>query len=350
MAYLHIPFCDSKCHYCAFSSYTHLHSHKKRYMEAICRQLDFELERYEVGKGGIRTLFIGGGTPSTVEAKLYAPFFERIRPFLAPDAEITTEANPGSATERWLRGMYGLGVNRISFGVQSFDARKLRFLGRNHDPNAARKAPWLAKEAGFSHISIDLIYATALDTKSLLRNDLEIAFSLPIDHLSAYALTLEEGTPFFSRPETAHDDAEDARWLGEEIRKRGFEQYEISSFGTYRCRHNLGYWRLRDYIGIGSGAVGFLENRRFYPSSDLVHYIQNPLAHTTEHLTSEDLRMEKILLGLRCIAGIDAGLLEPEELQKAKTLVTEGKLTKRNGLFFNEDFYLSDEIALFLLG
>jgi len=349
LLYLHIPFCDSKCHYCAFNSYTHLHRYKKRYMEAINRQLDFELERFESEKEHIKTLFIGGGTPSTVEAECYGPFFEKLRPFLAPDAEITTEANPGSATSQWLCGMRDLGVNRVSFGVQSFDAKKLKFLGRNHDPHTAQEAPRLAREAGFSHISIDLVYATALDSRELLQKDLDIAFSLPIDHLSAYALTLEEKTLFFSTPEVLNDNAERARWLGEEIRKRGFGQYEISNFGRYRCRHNLGYWQLHDYIGIGSGAVGFLKDRRFYPPVDIRSYIENPLAQREERLTFEDLRTEKVLLGLRSIVGVEATLLKPSERQKANLLVEEGKLDETKGLYFNKDYYLSDAIALFLL-
>ncbi len=317
-------------------------------MQAILKQLDFELEEFEVRKGAIETLFIGGGTPSTVSPELYAPFFEKIAPFLAQDAEITSEANPNSADRKWLEGMHTLGVNRISFGVQSFDPEKLRFLGRNHTQKQAVEAPHLAQEARFENISIDLIYGTAVDTESLLFRDLETAFSLPINHLSAYSLTIEEGTPFQNSPEVSNDNENLARRFTERIRQT-FPQYEISNFGNYRSRHNLGYWQYKDYIGIGSGAVGFTKNRRFYPLPSIEAYIADPLQRETETLDCDAIKSEKVLLGLRSIVGIDVALLNEEEYQRAEILLHEGKLIRRNNKLYNPDYFLSDEIALFLL-
>ncbi len=349
LLYLHIPFCDSKCHYCAFNSYTRLHHLQKRYMGAIVEQLRYELERFGATPGSITSLFIGGGTPSTVPPERYAPFFELLTPYLHEEAEITTEANPGSATLEWLQGMRALGVTRVSFGVQSFDAKKLEFLGRSHTPTLALEAPWRAKEAGFVHISIDLIYGSALDTRALLSRDLHLASSLPIDHLSAYALTLEEGTPFYTRPEVQRDDADLARWFGAQIEDLGFTQYEISNFGRYRCRHNLGYWRYEDYIGIGSGAVGFLRNRRFYPLQDPLAYCQAPRTCTRESLSAEDIVTEKVLLGLRSEVGVKESILTKRQKERARMLVEEEKLRLKAGVLYNTCYYLSDEIALFIL-
>jgi len=318
-------------------------------MKALLRQLDHELERFGATHKSIETLFIGGGTPSTVTPELYAPFFEKIRPFLADDAEITTEANPNSATQTWLEGMNNLGVNRVSFGVQSFHEVKLKLLGRNHHAAQAIEAPHLAEAAGFENISIDLIYGTEIDTRSLLESDLYTAFSLPINHLSAYSLTIEEGTKFFETPEVSRDDENIAYWFTEQIKARGFIQYEISNFGTYRSQHNLGYWEYKDYIGIGSGAVGFMKNRRFYPTPSVEAYIADPLRIDTERLDTEAIKSEKVLLGLRSCIGVDRKILSHEERKRATILAEEGKLTLHEKRLYNPNFFLSDEIALYLL-
>jgi len=349
LLYVHIPFCDSKCSYCSFNSYVDKFALRRSYMDALLVQLAFELERFGAQKGSVETLFIGGGTPSTVDPALYAPLFQALCPYLAPDAEITTEANPNSATASWLRGMRGLGVNRVSFGVQSFDDAKLRFLARAHRGADAVRAVRDAAAAGFEHISLDLIYATALDTRELLESDLEQAFSLPIDHLSAYALTIEEGTPFEATPEVASERLELTQWLFDAIRSRGFEQYEISNFGRYRSQHNLGYWRYRDYIGLGCGAVGFLKERRFYPHSAVEAYIAEPLQIREEMLDAEAVKTEKLFLGLRSVVGVDPAILSETERSRAVLLCDENKLRFENGRYINPDYLLSDEIALFIL-
>jgi oxygen-independent coproporphyrinogen-3 oxidase len=348
LLYIHIPFCDSKCHYCSFNSYVDLFPLRSDYMKALEKQLAFELQRFGVQERSIETLFIGGGTPSTVAPEQYASLFERLRPYLKEGAEITSEANPNSATEQWLAGMRALGVNRISFGVQSFDDAKLRRLGRAHRGDEAAGALIRAEAAGFEHLSLDLIYGVAGDTPGLLKKDLDRAFSLPIDHLSAYALTIEEGTPFSSTPEMAEEKLDLTRQLFAQIEARGFEQYEISNFGNYRSRHNLGYWHHKEYIGLGSGAVGFHKQTRFYPTHDVRAYIHDPLDISSETLSHASLKTEKLFLGLRSAAGIDKAILTPEELSRAELLVSEKKLDFNGGRFYNSDFLLSDELVLFI--
>jgi oxygen-independent coproporphyrinogen-3 oxidase len=349
LLYIHIPFCDSKCSYCSFNSYVDKFPLRRSYMEALQKQLSFELQRFDVHEGAIETLFIGGGTPSTVVPEHYAPLFEMLRPYLAENAEITSEANPNSATASWLRGMKALGVNRISFGVQSFNDAKLKLLARAHNAGEAVRAVKDAEAAGFKHISLDLIYATACDTRELLEHDLETAFSLPIDHLSAYALTIEEGTPFASTPEMAREQLELTTWLFQKIEAHGFEQYEISNFGRYHSRHNLGYWQYKDYIGLGSGAVGFLKETRYYPTPSVEGYIANPLDIREERLDAEAIKTEKLFLGLRSIVGVDAALLDDAEKERADLLVAEGKLILESGRYYNPDYLLSDELALFII-
>ena len=318
-------------------------------MDAMLKQLNKEIERFEVEKGSIESVFIGGGTPSTISPKLYRALFKRIEPYLEKNIEITAEANPNSASRKWLEGMRELGVNRVSFGVQSFNKKKLKFLNRSHTKEMAIKAVEDAKSVGFKHISIDLIYETALDSKELLKDDLDTAFLLPIDHLSAYALTLEEGTKFFTMANVKKDDEELANWLRKEIIKRGFKQYEVSNFGKYESFHNKGYWRYLPYIGIGAGAVGFLKNRRFYPSKDIPKYIDDPNNEDIEELCDEDIKKEKILLGLRSNVGFRKSILNEKEREKAEFLVKEKKLKKDKDRYYSNDLFLADEITLYII-
>ncbi len=317
-------------------------------MQMLLVQLEYELKRFQVQKNSIETIFIGGGTPSTVAPELYVPIFELLSPLLQADAEITSEANPNSATLEWLEGMKQLGVNRISFGVQSFNKEKLKLLNRAHTPEMAQEALLNAAKVGFTNLSLDIIYATLGDTKELLEYDLATAFSLPINHISAYALTIEEGTVFASRPQISSEQLELTQWLFERIKKEGFEQYEISNFGSYRSQHNLGYWQYKDYIGLGAGAVGKQGQTRFYPTPNIEEYIANPLKIDTEALTLQDQHIEKILLGLRSSVGVQNTLLSDEEKIKASILVQENKLYVKNDTFYNSDYLLADEIALYL--
>ncbi len=264
------------------------------------------------------------------------------------DIEITSEANPNSATFEWLDGMYGIGINRISFGVQTFNTTKLKLLNRAHTAQEAKKAILDAKRVGFNNISLDLIYATLGDTKKLLEDDLNIAFSLPINHLSAYALTIEEGTPFESKPHMSKERLELTNWLFEKIIASGFKQYEISNFGSYRSSHNLGYWKYRDYLGLGSGAVGKLKAQRFYPTTNIEEYIENPLKQSIEELTIEEIKTEKIFLGFRSCVGVDLKILNSAEMDRVTILLDEKKLIRKNDTIYNYDYLLADEITLFL--
>ena len=314
-------------------------------MNSILTQLEFELEKFDVQKNSIETIFIGGGTPSTVEPKLYEPFFKKLQPYLKKDAEITTEANPNSASFEWLKGMSQLGVTRTSFGVQSFDEKKLNYLGRNHTSKDAQKAILDAHKVGFKNISLDIIYDTHHDTKKLLQDDLDIAFSLPINHLSAYSLTIEKATKFYHDKTQPKDDESLAFWFVQNIKQK-LPQYEISNFGTYHSLHNIGYWKLKNYIGIGSGAVGFLKNKRYYPTTNVKNYIHSPLTQREELLSSEDIKTEKIFLGLRSIVGVSKELLPTK---KTDILLHENKLYEKNGRVYNPNYFLADEISLFLM-
>lgn len=347
LLYIHIPFCDSKCSYCAFNSYVDKFSQRERYMNALVIQLEYEFKRFDVSPDNlIETVFIGGGTPSTVDPELYGPIFERIAPFLQEDAEITSEANPNSATKEWLEGMRTLGVNRISFGVQSFNDAKLKTLGRAHNTQHALQAIKNASKIGYKHLSLDLIYGVQGDTKNLLRSDIKQAFELPIDHISLYSLTIEEETAFEKLPEMANEQLDLTQWLFDEIVVRGFEHYEISNFGKYKSKHNIGYWEHKPYIGLGAGAVGFLGSIRFYPATDIETYINAPLEIKEEVLNEAELLNEKLFLGFRSCTGVDQTLLSKAQDTRAQVLYKGGLLEYRHGHYYNPNFLLADEITL----
>ncbi|MDP1784019.1 MAG: radical SAM family heme chaperone HemW [Sulfuricurvum sp.] len=351
LLYIHIPFCDSKCSYCAFNSYVDKFSQRERYMDALSVQLEVELKRFNVNSSNrIETVFIGGGTPSTVDPTLYASLFQAITPYLKPGAEVTSEANPNSATKEWLEGMKLLGVNRISFGVQSFNDHKLKTLGRAHNTQHALEAIRNAALIGYEHLSLDLIYGVQGDTKNLLKADIAQAFSLPIDHISLYALTIEEDTAFEKSPEMANEELDLTQWLFDEITAKGFAQYEISNFGQSQSQHNLGYWEHKPYIGLGAGAVGFLDAKRFYPTTDIEAYIKDPLLIKEEVLSPAELLNEKLFLGFRSCVGVDETLLSKAQRVQAHLLLDGGLLEHRNGRFFNPNFLLADEITLRIEG
>ena len=349
LLYIHIPYCDSKCHYCSFNSYVDKFQSRQAYMIALQEQLDFELQRFNVQPQQIESLFIGGGTPSTVAPSLYAPLFKRLDPLLKKDAEITTEANPNSATSAWLEGMRALGVNRLSFGVQSFNPTKLKALNRAHSPQQAIEAIETAHRIGFTHLSLDLIYNYTGDTEASILADIKQAFSLPIDHISAYELTIEANTPFAATPEVRQEKEALAFFVADEITKRGFTHYEISNFGSYQSRHNQGYWELKNYMGVGAGAVGFLETERFYPHTNIDAYITDPLYGAKEPLTEEALLTEKIFLGLRSSVGVEKEILPKAMRQRCDILLQEGKLTEDKGRYYNPNFFVADALALYLL-
>ena len=353
LLYIHIPFCDSKCNYCAFNSYTNLNHLKKDYFEAVKKQFLHDIEKFKVKE--FETVFIGGGTPSTMPLPFYEKLFKLLEPFLKNTKEITIESNPNASYE-WLKNIKNFGVNRISFGVQSFNGEKLKFLNRNHSSKLAINTILNAKKAGFENINLDIIYATVLDNYELLKNDLKIIDSLPVTHLSAYSLMIEENTKWEGDFNKRREDEELEIWFIKEIKKR-FKQYEISNFGK-PCLHNLAYWEHKEYLGIGSGAVGFIkskkckvknENFRYYTQTDVNKYIKNPTHYVYEYLTDNDIKKEKVLLGLRSITGFEEDILNKEEKKRVEILINENKLFKKESKIHSNDFLLADALSAYII-
>ena len=322
-------------------------------MESLTKQLKFEIDNYvkKVNKK-IDTVFIGGGTPSAVNHKEYEKVFDLIRPVLATNAEITTEANPNSATVEWLKGMFDFGVNRISFGVQSFDDEKLKFLGRSHGSSRAIKAIKDANSIGFKAINCDIIYGVEGDSFESLKKDFNIIENLPISHISAYSLTIEDNTKFANTRNVKIDDEILSQEIFDYLQGMGFEQYEISNFAlndSAQSKHNKGYWRYEEYLGIGAGAVGCKNNIRSYPHKDIEKYIAEPNFCEIEELSQEDIKVEKVLLGLRCSLGIDSNIFTQKEGNRVNELIEENKLNQIDNRIYNNNFLLADALALYIL-
>lgn len=322
-------------------------------MKALKKQLKYNLDNYVLKRNKkIETVFIGGGTPSTIKAFEYEEIFSMIKPFLTEFAEITTEANPNSASFEWLQSMKDFGVNRVSFGVQSFENNKLKFLGRSHNSNSAIKAIQNANSIGFKGINCDIIYGVQGDTIESIKSDLDVAFSLPITHLSAYSLTIEEGTKFFDRSSVKIDDEELSYEIFDYINKKGFHQYEISNFAKNKeseSKHNYGYWQHKEYLGVGAGAVGYINSQREYPSKSIEEYINDPLFFEIEKIEEVDVKTEKILLGFRCSNGVELELFDEKEKEKIDELIQYNKLYIENEKVYNKNFLLADELALYIL-
>jgi len=320
--YIHIPWCVKKCPYCDFNSHgLRAAMPEREYIAALLADLDADLVDFGEAVRGreITSAFFGGGTPSLFAPDSIAAILggasARI-PF-ARDCEITLETNPGTVEHGRFEDYLKAGVNRISFGVQSFDDKKLRALGRIHSSKEVESAVKLAQDAGYANINLDLMYALPNQDLDGALADIARAIALSPAHISHYQLTLEPGTPFARRPPPLPDH--DAAWDMQEacqarLAGAGYAQYEVSAYARRgrRCRHNLNYWAFGDYLGIGAGAHGKLTDadavRRRWKTRSPVAYLQN--ARTPQRIggdetvAAEQLPFEFMLNALRLNDGI----------------------------------------------
>lgn len=317
-------------------------------MKALANELKNKISVYNITT--FDTVFFGGGTPSSIKISLYDEVFKILSNHINEKTEITFEANPNSATYEWLKEIKNFGVCRISFGVQSFDNEKLKYLGRSHDRQKAIEAIEISKKVGIDAINCDILYNTKCDTKKLILDDLEIIKDLQIEHLSAYSLTIEEETKFYDLKTKEIFNEKFSKFCIESIKNCGFIQYEISNFAKnkeYFSKHNLGYWEKKDYIGVGAGAYGCIQNKRYANEKNIAKYISSQTCEI-ENLSDDDIQLEIIFLGLRSCVGIDKNILTNKQLQNANFLVQNKKLKLYQDRFFNENFLITDELALFI--
>lgn len=306
--YIHVPFCLSKCPYCDFYSVKFSQQAAREYAGAVIRNLSRCNEAFG-------TVYFGGGTPV-----LLAPYMAEILNAIniKSGAEITAEANPCMCIPKTLEQLLTAGVNRLSIGVQSLDDSELSALGRRHTAAQAQQAVLAAKAAGFDNISADIMLAVPNQTRETLVETISRLGQLPLTHISAYLLKLEQGTPFGSAPPILPDEDETAElYLAavEQLSRQGFKQYEISNFAKagFESRHNLIYWRRGEYLGIGPAAHSFYNGKRFAVPRDLQKFLDSPAQE--EIITDENPNEaeESIMLGLRLAEGIPEILWKPLE-------------------------------------
>jgi putative oxygen-independent coproporphyrinogen III oxidase len=356
--YVHVPFCAARCGYCDFNTYVPKGpGQQSEFVAAALTEL--RRARTELGDRTVATVFVGGGTPTLLGADQLVLLLSGIADSfgLAPDVEVTTEANPESVDLGVLRALRRGGFTRASIGMQSAVPQVLRTLDRVHTPGRATAAAVEAREAGFEHVSLDLIYGTPGETDADWDRTLEAALAAEPDHVSAYALTVERGTALAAAVSRgalpAPDDAEQARRFAhadDRLRAAGFDWYELSSWASTaeaRCRHNIGYWRSHDWWGVGPGAHSHVDGVRWWnvlrPNvyAQRLRDGQSPAAGS-EVLTAEQRALEAVLLGLRERRGLALSSLSAAGRQAAdrevagrRLMIASGRaqLTRRGRLF-----------------
>ncbi|MET7253325.1 radical SAM family heme chaperone HemW [Dyadobacter fermentans] len=320
--YIHIPFCKQACHYCDFHFSTNT-TNKRAVVEAIAREI--VLRQSYLPDGDMETIYFGGGTPSLLDEAELGFLLDTIhRQFqVAPNAEITLEANPDDLNAATLDMFAQAGINRLSIGIQSFHEPHLRFMNRAHSAVEAEQCVRLAQDAGIDNISIDLIYAIPSENHGILQRDLSRAFTLGVPHISAYCLTIEPQTAFGSwlkkkkiQPIEEEYAAQQFEILVGSLRENGYEQYEISNFARngHYSNHNSSYWKQHPYLGVGPSAHSYNGVSREYNISNNAKYLEaiqkGNIPATIETLSPADQTNEYLLTGLRTKWGVELQKLE----------------------------------------
>lgn len=349
--YIHIPFCVQKCKYCDFLSAPGNEELRGSYVESLCKKIRDYRELAEAYH--VVSIFLGGGTPSVLEEsqtkEIFAAIYDTFQ--VDADAEITTELNPGTVTAEKLKVYREIGINRLSIGLQSVNNQELRMLGRIHTYEEFKVTYELAREAGFDNINIDLISAIPGQTVESWDETLETVAKLNPEHISAYSLIIEEGTPFFEmygEDREGLPDEDDERQMYQDtqtiLEKYGYFRYEISNYAKagFECQHNLGYWSRREYLGIGLGAASLLNDERWTEITDLKEYIETDKnqKENREQLDSVAQMEEFMFLGLRKMKGVSKEtfkMLFGQELEEVYSTVID-KMLRQKLLEIKDDY------------
>ena len=358
--YIHIPFCVKKCAYCDFLSGPSTLEVREAYVNCLIEEIcqckyakagdsdnkwaPCDPENYEVVSA-----FFGGGTPSILKPDQIRRIMAALKEVFCwnSDAEVTIEANPGTVDAEKLRNYLDYGINRISFGLQSADDEELRKLGRIHTWEEFLDSFHQARIAGFTNINVDLMSALPGQTRESWQETLQKVLVLNPEHISAYSLIIEEGTPFYEKyadhPELLPPEDEERQMYYDTKRilaEQGYERYEISNYARkgYACRHNLGYWSRRDYKGFGLGASSLLNSVRSTVQEDLTEYLRRNFAGSNEHLSEQDIREEYFFLGLRKMEGVDPGPYREHYEKLLEELQKQQLLQEKNGRICLTDY------------
>ncbi|MBQ8850106.1 MAG: radical SAM family heme chaperone HemW [Clostridia bacterium] len=360
--YIHIPFCIKKCRYCDFCSFPDKDGERvRKYTDELCRRIS------EAAQGckdyTVDTVYFGGGTPTLLPIDRFERIIEALGAFrISDEAEITAECNPATADHEYLRRLRTFGVNRLSIGLQSTHENELSALGRVHSFVDFKATYFAARDAGFSNISADLMYGIPYQTEESFEESLKNLAELSPEHISAYGLKIEQGTPFYKMRDKLplpDEDAECAMYLGmtEILSEYGYEKYEISNFAKkgFESRHNLRYWRGEEYLGFGVAAHSYFRGERFGNSRDIDDFLRGESIECERYAVDEKEQFnEYVMLSLRLCEGIDLGEFQMraaksffEFFPKAKTLISEGYMRENGGrIAFTDKGYLVSNTIL----
>lgn len=317
--YIHIPFCRAKCYYCDFVSFANKNELKKEYIDAVIE----EVKCKKLNDYNIKTMYIGGGTPSILDSEDISKIINEVKKNLEKAAEITIEVNPGTANKEKLEAYKSMGINRLSIGLQSTDDKLLKEMGRIHTYKEFKQVYEEAREVGFENINVDLMLGLPGQKLGILKKSLKEVIKLNPEHISVYSLILEENTKLYDRVDIGElilPDEKLERKMYWEVKKtledKGYIHYEISNFAKdgYKSKHNSDCWKQEEYVGIGAAAHSYLDNKRFSNTTNIEEYINNIKNNgyeknitIQEEQTNEDKEKEYMLLGLRTLEGVNIG-------------------------------------------
>lgn len=345
--YIHIPFCETICTYCDFCKMYYHSTFVPSYLHALKKEID---EYYQGEK--IKTIYIGGGTPSVLSTTELEQLFDILKTFhLDETLEFTFECNIENITREKLEILKKNKVNRLSIGVETFDKKFLFYLNRHHTKEEVAEKIKIARECGFDNINIDLIYAIPGQTLKNLRKDLDCFLELDIEHISTYSLMIEPHTILgVSKEESISEDLDYKMYelINQVLKEHGYDHYEVSNFARtgYESKHNLVYWNNENYYGFGLGASGYIKNTRYTNTRSLTEYIHGNYRKEKEILNEKEILENEFILGFRKLRGIskqqffEKYQMKLEEIEKIKKLVKEGKLDDDGEYIFIKDMYI----------
>lgn len=338
--YIHIPFCNSRCPYCDFAFVVRKNHLSERYTSAVITELQCQIKSSKTPPI-FNTVYFGGGTPSAIPPAELSHILQSVKGSIAPNAEITVEANPNDQTH--FESLYKYGINRLSLGVQAFTDRALKKLGRFHNTANAIDAFYTARKVGFKNIGIDLIFGAPEQTQEEWEHTLNKAIELKPEHISVYGLTIEPETNFAHRFKKGQlnlpaetNQADMYMFAIDQLEAAGYEHYEISNFAQpgFVSRHNQSYWQEQPYWGMGMSAHSFFKNRRAWNVRDLMTYIERiettgSALEEEEIITPSDYLLERLMLGLRQRRGLDVDVLDNHKIREQYTRLSNRQLLQQ---------------------
>lgn len=353
--YIHIPFCKTICSYCDFCKVFYNEKWVKKYLDCLKEEIEDIYMNEEID-----TIYIGGGTPSSLRDKYLEYLFDILKIFNTPNLkEFTFECNLNDINEEFLKILKKHGVNRLSIGIESFHPEKLKYMGRSHTFVEAKEKIALCREIGFSNINVDFIYGFSFETVKMMTEDLKKLLKLNPDHISTYSLILENNTLLKINNFTSIDDDTDAemyKTICKLLSKKHFNHYEVSNFAINEKEslHNLRYWKNEEYYGFGLSASGYVDNIRYTNTRSLTKYLNGEYGKDKEMLTKQDIMDNHLMLGFRLTKGINIEEfnnlygVKIEDVYPIKPLVKNNDLViKKGNIFINPDkLYIMNEILI----